>query len=134
MKKGFAFMAVIIVAIAVAYISFNWKSDTENAAQANQEVALQDGGTIELTKDEASLTAAPGEKKVIITDIGMFCTGCRAAVAASLKKTDGVKASYVNLALDRATVVYDPTIVSVDQMKQRIIETGYRAGDVKEVK
>jgi ferric-dicitrate binding protein FerR (iron transport regulator) len=72
MKKGIAFMAVIIVAIAVAYGSFNWKSDTENAAQANQDVALQDGGTIKLTEDEAALTAASGEKKVVITDIGMF--------------------------------------------------------------
>jgi ferric-dicitrate binding protein FerR (iron transport regulator) len=72
MKKGFAFMAVIIVAIAVAYGSFNWKSDTENDAQANQDVALQDGGTIKLTEDEAALTAASGEKKVVITDIGMF--------------------------------------------------------------
>jgi ferric-dicitrate binding protein FerR (iron transport regulator) len=72
MKKGTAFLAVIVVAIAIAYGSFNWGSDSERAAKANQEVSLQDGGTIELTAEEAALSAGPGEKKVVLTDLGMF--------------------------------------------------------------
>jgi ferric-dicitrate binding protein FerR (iron transport regulator) len=72
MNKGTAFLAVIVVAIAVAYGSFNWSSDSENAAQANQEVSLQDGGTIELTTEEAALSAGPEEKKVVLTDLGMY--------------------------------------------------------------
>jgi copper chaperone CopZ len=39
----------------------------------------------------------------------------------------------VNLELDRATVVYDPKTVSLDQIKQSIIDTGYQVTDVKEV-
>jgi copper chaperone CopZ len=42
--------------------------------------------------------------------------------------------SYVNLKLDRATVVYDPKMVNLDQIKQAIIDTGYQVGDIKEVK
>jgi ferric-dicitrate binding protein FerR (iron transport regulator) len=72
MKKGLAFLAVVIVVIAVGYTSINWNSDTQSSTQANQDVSLRDGETIKLTAEEAALTAGQGEKKVILTDLGMF--------------------------------------------------------------
>jgi copper chaperone CopZ len=50
-----------------------------------------------------------------------------------LKDTDGIKASLVNLEQDRATVVYEPEVVSINEIKQRITDVGYQVGDVKEV-
>jgi ABC-type enterochelin transport system substrate-binding protein len=72
MKKGIAFLAVAIIAVAVAYTSISWNSDQESADQANQEVPVEGGEVLQLTEQEASLSANPGEKKVVITDLGMF--------------------------------------------------------------
>jgi copper chaperone CopZ len=51
-----------------------------------------------------------------------------------LKNTDGVKNSLVNLEMNRATVIYDPSVVSIDGLKQSVLDTGFQVGDVKEVK
>jgi hypothetical protein len=72
MKKGLAFLAVFIIVIAVGYTSINWNSDTQNTSQTNQDVSLKDGEIIKLTAEENAPTANLGEKKVILTDLGMF--------------------------------------------------------------
>jgi ferric-dicitrate binding protein FerR (iron transport regulator) len=72
MKKILAFLALAIVIALVAYTSIDWQSDTDNAAQANQNVPLKSGGTIQLTAEENALTAGPGEKKIVLTDLGMY--------------------------------------------------------------
>jgi hypothetical protein len=72
MKKGLAFLTVATIAIAVAYTSVNWNSNQESMDRVDQDVSDAGGETLQLTEQEASLTANPGEKKVIITDLGMF--------------------------------------------------------------
>jgi hypothetical protein len=63
---------VAIIAVAVAYTSINWNSDQESAGVVNQNVSGEGGETLQLNKEEASLTGNPGEKKVVINDLGMF--------------------------------------------------------------
>lgn len=48
-------------------------------------------------------------------------------------KKDGTTSSYVNLKLDRATVVYDPDLITLDQIKQTILQIGFQVGDIKKV-
>jgi hypothetical protein len=72
MKKGFSFLVIAIIAVAVVYTSVNWNSDQESVNEVNQGGSDDSGGTLQLTEQEASLTANPGEKKVVITDLGMF--------------------------------------------------------------
>jgi hypothetical protein len=36
--------------------------------------------------------------------------------------------------MNRAAVIYDPSAVSIDQLKQSILDTGFQVGDVKEVR
>jgi ABC-type enterochelin transport system substrate-binding protein len=72
MKKGLAFLAIIIVLIAIGYTSMNGDSKTNHASQANQEVTLKNGEKMKLTAEESALKPAQGEQKVVITDLGMY--------------------------------------------------------------
>jgi Cu+-exporting ATPase len=56
---------------------------------------------------------------------GMTCANCVATVEKGLKKLDGVADVQVNLALERASVVYDPALLKEDDLIDRIRLTGY---------
>jgi Cu+-exporting ATPase len=56
---------------------------------------------------------------------GMTCASCVRNVERALKKTDGVAEANVNLATERATVSYDPTLTTVDKMIERVSGAGY---------
>lgn len=74
----------------------------------------------------------PGQKKVILKDLGMACVFCKSAVAAKLKHTPGVIAYDVDLKSDSATVLYDPAKVSIEALKRAIAEAGYQVRGVEE--
>lgn len=61
---------------------------------------------------------------------GMSCAGCSAAVENALKKTGGVLYANVNIATEKATVEYDPSVVGLEALDHVVSETGY---DVIEV-
>jgi copper chaperone CopZ len=50
-----------------------------------------------------------------------------------MEEIEGVTAFYVNLEADRVTLVYNPSRVSLDEIKQRIVDKGGKIGDVKEI-
>jgi copper chaperone CopZ len=131
MKKGFAILALFIVAVVITYNAFDWRNIVDNTSKAM--VSLVNGTTIELNAEEAALPVAPQERKVVISDLGMVCAGCKATVVALMKEIKGVSTFYVNLEADRVTIVYDINAVSLDQIKQRIVEKGGKIGDVKEI-
>ncbi len=56
---------------------------------------------------------------------GMTCANCVATVERNLKKLDGVESAIVNLASERASVDFDPTRVTQDDLVQRIRRAGY---------
>jgi Cu+-exporting ATPase len=56
---------------------------------------------------------------------GMTCASCTARVERGLKKLQGVDAASVNLATERATVTYDPALVSPPQLLEQVRESGY---------
>lgn len=72
MRKFVAFFAITIVLGAVAYTSMDWNGGKGKEVQTKQQVELAGGGTMELTGEESSLKAGPGEKEVVLTDLGMF--------------------------------------------------------------
>jgi len=47
-------------------------------------------------------------KQVILPVTGMTCANCVATIERNVKKLDGVQSAAVNLASERATVVFDP--------------------------
>ncbi|MBM3907463.1 MAG: copper-translocating P-type ATPase [Gemmatimonadetes bacterium] len=72
--------------------------------------------------------AAPsGAAHVTIPVGGMTCAACQSRVQRALGKVGGVHDATVNLMLNNATVVFDPTVVSPQALVTRIRESGYEA-------
>ena len=139
MKKIWWLIIVALFIGGVVYTSLNTSttvggsSSSENGEQTT-EVNLTPGGSNVLSGEEASLKATSNQKKVILTDLGMTCPNCEYAVSSGLMKTKGITAFEVNLSKDRATMVFDPSQVTIDQIKQAIADVGYEVGEVTEVK
>ncbi len=131
MRKIIPLVALSLVILASGYNYFSSRDNSGNTFSANTEVSNNNGDS--LTSEEAKLPVTKGGKKVIFKNLGMTCSSCQAAVRAVLKETNGVKASFVNLKLNRATVVIDPTVVSIEEVKKRITDIGFRVEAVKEV-
>lgn len=58
---------------------------------------------------------------------------CKAAVAAKLKQISGVISYDVDLRTDSATILYDPTKVTIEMLKDAITQAGFHAKDVEEL-
>ena len=56
---------------------------------------------------------------------GMTCANCSARVERTLAKTAGVGSANVNLATERASIVFDPNVVDLDQVLRRVRDVGY---------
>ncbi|NLD42723.1 MAG: heavy metal translocating P-type ATPase, partial [Chloroflexi bacterium] len=72
-------------------------------------------------------------KTVELDVLGMTCASCANTVERGLKKTAGVSAANVNIATERASVTFDPTVLNVAGLVQRVREVGYDAAVRREV-
>lgn len=63
---------------------------------------------------------------------GMTCAACVGAVERALKSLEGVLGVTVNLASERVSVDYIPTLVSFTDFKRVIAEAGYNAEEITE--
>ncbi|MBI2406849.1 MAG: copper-translocating P-type ATPase [Gemmatimonadetes bacterium] len=75
---------------------------------------------------------APGTSRGAASHItipvgGMTCAACQSRVQRALGKVDGVQDATVNLMLNNATVLFDPTVVSPQALVDKIRDTGYEA-------
>ncbi|WP_420812888.1 heavy metal translocating P-type ATPase [Peribacillus acanthi] len=66
-------------------------------------------------------------EKVELDIIGMTCAACSTRIEKGLNKVAGVSKANVNLALEKATVEYDPSVVTVQQMIKKVESLGYEA-------
>ena len=57
----------------------------------------------------------------------MTCGACATRIEGELHATDGVSAAHVNFAANRASVTYDPDLLSERDLLDRIAGLGYRA-------
>lgn len=64
------------------------------------------------------------EKKTLKIE-GMTCSACSSAVERSLNKMEGIQEASVNLATEKALISFDPDKVTIDDIKARIVKTGY---------
>jgi Cu+-exporting ATPase len=67
-----------------------------------------------------------GTQKIILRISGMTCAACAQTIEKALKKTKGVKEATVNLATEKATVVYNQAVTSYEEIKKAIEDTGYQ--------
>ena len=65
---------------------------------------------------------------------GMTCGACAVSVKRGLEKTRGVKSADVNAEKGLATVIYDDSQVSEQQLHDAINKTGFKTEPAKENK
>ncbi len=68
-------------------------------------------------------------EKTTIEIKGMTCSACSRAVERSLGKMEGITEVSVNLAIEKATVIYDSEKVKIEDIKARIKKSGYEPVD-----
>jgi Cu+-exporting ATPase len=67
----------------------------------------------------------PAQGNATIGVAGMHCAACVAAVERALKKVDGVADARVNFASEKATIEFDPQLVTLEALEHAITEAGY---------
>jgi Cu+-exporting ATPase len=72
---------------------------------------------------------APKGCAVTIPIGGMTCAACAQRIEKALRKLEGVETVTVNLATEKATVVYNPQVVRISAIKEAIEKAGYKALD-----
>ncbi len=65
--------------------------------------------------------------ETVIPIEGMHCASCVLRVENSLKKVPGVSGAAVNLAMEQATVAFDPQACTLDSLYQAVEDAGYHA-------
>jgi Cu+-exporting ATPase len=65
-------------------------------------------------------------EKVVIKIGGMTCAMCVKAIEDGLSRLDGISNVNVNLSSEKAYVTYNPTMVTVEDMKNTIEDIGYQ--------
>lgn len=68
---------------------------------------------------------APEQNKVILKIEGMTCASCAQTIEKALNRTEGVKDANVNVATEKATIKYDPNVLTVRQLEKVVSDTGY---------
>lgn len=84
--------------------------------------------------DKAGFAAklAVNKKDITIGVEGMTCASCSSSIERVTRKIPGVYSSEVNLATNKAHVVYDPTLVKVTDIKNAITKAGFTPKDIHE--
>ncbi|MFN8470933.1 MAG: heavy metal translocating P-type ATPase [Anaerolineae bacterium] len=62
---------------------------------------------------------------------GMTCASCVRRVEKALTKVPGVEEASVNLATEKAHVVYDPNVATLEQLNAAVERAGYKVGEVE---
>lgn len=66
-------------------------------------------------------------EKTELDVFGMTCAACSTRIEKVLNKTEGITSANVNLATESALLEYNPSIISADQIIERIQKLGYDA-------
>lgn len=108
----------------------------EGVESANVNLALEKA-TIRYNPDKTSthmfekkiedLGYGIASERVEMEIYGMTCAACSSRIEKGLNKLSGIKMASVNLALETATVEYNPEQVSVEDILQKVSKLGYEA-------
>lgn len=77
-----------------------------------------------LKMDNAPAAAAAGRRETLQVT-GMTCSACAARIEKGLSRMDGVKEVGVNLALEQASVEFDPKVADLTAIEDKIRSLGY---------
>ena len=68
---------------------------------------------------------SPSGSRIVLPLTGMSCASCAARIQEGLSGRRGVKSAAVNFAAEKATVIYDKSLVTVDDLVNSVRELGY---------
>ncbi len=71
------------------------------------------------------------QEQLILPITGMTCANCSTTIERNLKRMEGVQEAAVNLATERARIIYDPSLVQPEQINDLISELGYGVAEAK---
>lgn len=66
-------------------------------------------------------------KKITLSVDGMTCSACSVGLEKYLTKQDGIKATSVNLVLGTATIIYDETKLTPDDLDKFVSKAGFKS-------
>ena len=70
--------------------------------------------------------AEPGPAEVVLPVEGMTCASCVRRIEKALSRVPGVQEASVNLATEKAKVIYDPAVAGMDQLSAAVEKAGYK--------
>jgi Cu+-exporting ATPase len=91
-----------------------------NTEQDDQPVVAQANG-----EDPSAKRPAPSAEVVSLPVTGMSCAACARTIERTLQDLPGVQAAGVNYATNRATVRFDPSMVTLPDLVQAVRGVGY---------
>ncbi|MFH0748531.1 MAG: heavy metal translocating P-type ATPase [Candidatus Bathyarchaeota archaeon] len=106
----------------VSKASVNFASET---AYVEYDNLVTNEKALEKVIKDTGYAVFKGTPKIIIRIGGMTCASCAQTIEKALKKAEGVEEASVNLATEKATVVYNQAVTSYDEIKKTIEDTGY---------
>ncbi len=107
-----------------------------NRARVQHDKNQTDGNqlikTVEKVGYHAELIQQPKIGETALSIIGMHCQACVISIEKTLNAMPGVLSASVNLATNRATVVFDSELKSISTLIQAIEKVGYNAEELEE--
>lgn len=101
------------------YIDKNNDNVIENDRYGNKSLSKY------TNKDTVSTDTSP-TREIDFYVKGMSCAACSKAAERSLNKTSGITSASVNIATEKACVVYNPDLCSLEDMKKSIEGAGFK--------
>jgi Cu+-exporting ATPase len=82
----------------------------------------------EVVEEEAAVRPgeAGGLQRVSLAIGGMHCASCAQTIEKALARVTGVKEARVNFATEKATVLYDPGITAMNNLREAVEKSGYQ--------
>ncbi|CAN5496982.1 heavy metal translocating P-type ATPase [soil metagenome] len=99
-----------------------------NGAVLAEENGLGTVATIELKPiEQSNASSSSSDEGVTLLIDGMTCASCVRRVEKALAKVDGVSSANVNLNTEKATVSFDPALVTIVDLERAVEAAGYKA-------
>jgi Cu+-exporting ATPase len=65
-------------------------------------------------------------EKALFKVVGMYCTSCKPIVEKQLRNEQAVKKIYIDYMTDSVIVEFDPSLITKQEIKDRLEKSGYK--------
>lgn len=114
----------VVVNLATEKMTVDFDQDKVSVDQIEEKVKKAGYEATEIKSDDIV------EKNYNIT--GMTCASCSSRIEKILNKADGVESAVVNLATEKATVKFDKSVISSEDIIKKVEKAGYGAEEIDE--